>query len=53
MISALMTLAFLAGIALLSFGAWLAYQPAGFLVAGLAFVLVPMLYVRGGSRTTD
>ena len=45
--SYLLTICFMAGITLLAFGAWLAYQPAGFIVAGLAMVVVPLVYVRG------
>ncbi len=43
-----LTLAFLVGLALLAFGSWLAYEPAGFVVGGLVLVLVPVFYVRGG-----
>lgn len=48
MANVLLTAAFLLGFALLAYGAWLAYEPAGFLTAGLALVLLPFLYVRGG-----
>jgi hypothetical protein len=44
-----LTLAFVLGLALLSVGAWLAYEPAGFIVAGLTLIFVPLLYVRGGN----
>lgn len=54
MASAALTLCFLAGLALLSYGAWLAWAPAGFLVAGAVLVLLPVLWVRGrwASSTT-
>ncbi len=45
--SALMTACFLAGVCLLSLGAWMAWHPAGFLVAGALLMLVPVLYERG------
>ena len=47
MIGKLLTLSFIAGILLLGVGAWLAYEPAGFLVVGAALVIVPVLYARG------
>ena len=47
MIGALLAVVFLAGLGLLSYGAWLAYEPAGFVTAGGLLVLVPVLYVRG------
>lgn len=46
--SLLMTIVFLAGICLLSYGAWLAYEPAGFVVAGTSLALVSVAWVRGG-----
>jgi hypothetical protein len=44
----LMIVLFAAGVACLATGAWMAWQPAGLLVAGAALVLVPILWVRGG-----
>jgi hypothetical protein len=46
-VSVIMTGCFLLGVALLAYGAWLAWTPGGFLVAGAALVLIPVLYVRG------
>jgi hypothetical protein len=45
--NAALTLCFLAGLTLLAYGAWLAWHPAGFLTAGAALILVPVLLVRG------
>ena len=42
-----MTLAFLIGAALLTYGAWLIYHPAGFIVAGAVLVAVPVRWARG------
>lgn len=47
MADAILTAAFLAGIALLAYGAWLAWHPAGFLTAGALLVIVPVFYARG------
>jgi predicted ABC-type exoprotein transport system permease subunit len=47
MASALLTLCFLTGLALLAYGAWLAWHPAGFITAGVVLVLLPWLWVRG------
>lgn len=47
MVSAALTLSFLVGLALLSYGAWLAWQPAGFIAAGGFLVLIPILWTRG------
>lgn len=44
---------FAAGVACLAVGAWMAWQPAGPLVAGAAMVLVPILWVRGGWRASS
>lgn len=41
---------FVAGIALLTLAGWLVAPAVGLLVAGLALVLVPALWVRGGGR---
>jgi hypothetical protein len=46
--SVALSLAFLSGILLLSVGAFLAYEPAGLIVAGFFLVVVPVLYIRGG-----
>lgn len=45
--SAFFTLSFLAGLALLSYGCWLAWHPAGYIAAGVFLILVPVLWVRG------
>ncbi len=45
--TALLTVCFFVGVALLAYGAWLAWEPAGFLMAGLALVLLPVLHERG------
>jgi len=44
-----MLASFLAGLAFVSYGAWLAWHPAGFLVAGVLLLLTPVLWARGGS----
>lgn len=46
----LMTLILLVGIGLLSLGAWLAWEPAGFMVAGASLIALPVLWVRGGRQ---
>jgi hypothetical protein len=43
----LMSAAFLAGLGLLAFGCWLAWHPAGFIVAGLSLIVIPIVWVRG------
>lgn len=45
---ALMLLMLVAGVALLAAGAWLAWPPAGLLVAGAFLVLIPIAWTRGG-----
>lgn len=40
--------AFVAGLGLVAYGAWLAWQPAGFMVAGVLLLAVVVAYVRGG-----
>lgn len=42
--------AFLAGLVLLTWGAYLVYQPAGPLVAGLLLVAMSVFYTRGAMR---
>ncbi len=42
----LLTGCFLLGLALLAYGAWLAYHPAGYMVAGFALLALPLRYVR-------
>lgn len=37
----------LLGLALVTVGAWLIYEPAGFLVCGALLMLAGWLYVRG------
>jgi glucose dehydrogenase len=41
----------LLGLALVTFGAWLVYEPAGFLVCGLALLAGGWFYVRGARVT--
>lgn len=43
-----MLLLLVTGVALLSVGAWMAWEPAGLLVAGAFLVVLPVLWVRGG-----
>lgn len=43
----LMTAFFVAGLSAVSFGCWLAWHPAGFIVGGLFLMLLPVWYVRG------
>lgn len=38
---------FVAGLLMVAYGAWLAWPPAGFLVAGFFLILLPVLWVRG------
>jgi hypothetical protein len=42
--------AFLAGLLLLAWGAWLIYMPAGLLVAGLLLVANSVFYTRAAMR---
>ncbi len=46
MLTALLTLAFFAGLCLVSYGAWLTFEPLGFIVAGIALVLIPLRYTK-------
>jgi hypothetical protein len=48
--STLMTIIFLAGVALVAYGAWLAWPPAGFVVAGAALAWIAVSYERGDAR---
>ncbi len=41
-------LVFLLGLALLTVGAWLVYEPAAFMVPGTALMVGAWFYVRGG-----
>ena len=43
-------LAFFAGLALVAFGAWLVYRPAGFALAGIMLASCAVLYVRAPSQ---
>jgi hypothetical protein len=43
-----MLLLFVVGVVLLAAGAWMAWPPAGLLVAGAFLVVVPLAWVRGG-----
>lgn len=43
-----MVASFVAGLVLVAVGAWMAWPPAGLLVAGGLLVLLPVLWVRGG-----
>jgi hypothetical protein len=45
--NALLTAAFLAGVAAVAYGAWLAWQPAGWLTGGVMLMLIPLVYARG------
>lgn len=45
---ALMLVVLLAGVALLTLGAWMAWPPAGPLVAGAFLVVLALAWVRGG-----
>lgn len=45
--TALMTAVLIVGVVLLAYGAWLAWHPAGFMVAGAALVALPVRYARG------
>lgn len=49
MASALLTVCFLAGIAAVSYGSWLAWRPGGFIAGGLFLIMVPLWYEKGGS----
>jgi hypothetical protein len=49
LLSAVMALRGLAGLALISYGAWLAYRPAGFVVAG-ALLLADRMVDEHGER---
>ena len=48
MIEYLMMVMAVAGVACVAGGAWMAWEPAGPLVVGVALVVVPVLWVRGG-----
>ena len=47
MADALLAVVFLVGLAALVYGAWLIYEPAGWLTAGLALVATVVLFQRG------
>lgn len=47
MADALLAVVFLAGLAALVYGAWLVYEPAGWLTAGLSLVATVVLHQRG------
>jgi hypothetical protein len=49
-VTLLFTLALLAGLLLVSAGAWMAYQPAGLIVAGTCLICSAVFYVRGGAE---
>lgn len=46
MTTLLLTVMLAVGVALVSYGAWLAWPPAGFIVAGAALVVIPVRYAR-------
>ncbi len=46
MLTVALTLAFFAGLCLVSYGAWLTFEPLGFTVAGIALVLIPLRYTK-------
>lgn len=50
--SAALVAALVAGMLLVSYGAWLAYAPAGFVTAGVLLCATVIAYVRGG-RTDE
>lgn len=47
LVANLMSAAFIAGLCLLAFGCWLAWHPAGFIVAGVTLIVIPVVWVRG------
>lgn len=47
MLKGVLTVAFLAGVAAVAYGAWLAWHPAGWLVGGVLMMAIPIVYVRG------
>lgn len=49
----ILLISFVAGIAALAIGAWMAWPPAGPLVLGAALVLVPIAYARGSLRESS
>jgi hypothetical protein len=46
-VSALLTACFLVGLGLVAYGCWLAYHPAGFVVAGAVLAAIPVFWLRG------
>jgi hypothetical protein len=51
--AALLTVCFIAGVALLTYGAWLAWEPAGFLVCGAALILIPLRYASSSWTSSN
>lgn len=49
----LMVALFVIGLVLLAVGAWMAWPPAGPLVAGGVLVLLPIFWARGGWRASS
>lgn len=49
----LMVITFGMGVLCLALGAWMAWAPAGLLVAGAFLVVVPVLWVRGGWQASS
>jgi hypothetical protein len=48
----IVALLMIAGLALVTLGAGMVYEPAGFIVAGSMLILAAWLYVRGGRVTS-
>lgn len=53
MTDAVMIAAFVTGLVLLAAGAWMAWPPAGLLLAGAVLVLVPLLWARGSDALSS
>lgn len=51
MLTALIFILGLIGAGLCAFGAWLVYQPAGFIVAGLLLMVTSFMYARAQAYT--
>lgn len=51
MLTALIFILGLIGAGLCAFGAWLVYQPAGFIVAGVLLLVTSFMYARAQAYT--
>lgn len=49
----LLELLFLAGLAAIAYGAWLIYQPAGYIAGGLLLSAVTVIVMLGGTDESD